>query len=88
MATFDVAHINEQGQNIIIVLVSHQLTPMQERTLQLCANTAGLAGVVVPVWPHGMGMFGFSAPIQWHSYFRSLFWEDILMNVNTRLTCG
>ncbi len=42
MVNFDVAHVNEQGQNIIIVLVSHQLTPSQENALQLCANSTGL----------------------------------------------
>ena len=88
MATFDVAHINEQGQNIIIVIVGRQVMQSECDALQRCASSAGLAGVVVPVWPDFMGGFGFLAPMQWMSYFQSLDWNFICMNVNGTLTCG
>ena len=87
MQTFDVAHLYEQGQNIIMVLVGQQPTNRQCNALQMYASRAGLAGTVVPVWPQSFGGFGYLAPIQWHPYFRSLSWEDILMNVNRQLTC-
>lgn len=87
MATFNVAHIREQGQDIIIVIVDREPTPADIRQLQICANNAGLRGTVVPVW-ESMGRFAFIAPRPWHPFFRSLTWDVVLMSVNKRLTCS
>lgn len=86
MTTFNVAHLHEQGQDIIIVLVNRQVSQAQCNALQAYARSAGLAGIVVPVWRQGFG-FGFLAPNAWFSFFRSLSWEFICRNVNRTLTC-
>lgn len=87
MPTFDVAHIREQGQDIIIVVVDRQPSKADIRFLQLCANSAGLRGTVVPVWD-SCGRMAFLAPSQWHPFFRSLTWDLVLASVNRQLTCS
>jgi hypothetical protein len=95
MPTFEVAHIREQGQDIIIVVVDRSFgskTNSQQNLvkadLQRCATTAGLAGTLVPVWDAGGGRMGFLAPTQWHAFFRSLTLGHVAANINRRLTCG
>src|SRR5205823_1503029 len=87
MPTFKVAHLREQGQDIIVVLVAREISREQLQALQDCANQAGLRGTVVPVWRSGSS-FRFLAPSQWHAFFRSLPWEVILQNINRSLTCA
>lgn len=94
MATFKVAHINQQGQNMVIVPLepsfgaksSDEQSDLIEQ-LQLCASSAGLAGTVVPVWRSGQG-FRFIAPTPWRAFFQSLSWNQIVRSVNKQLTCG
>lgn len=93
MTTFEVAHLREQGQNMIIVVVSPRFgnsgASEQDRIcrqLQIAASSAGLAGTVVPVWDSGGGRMGFLAPRPWHSYFRSLSLHTVAMNINRSLT--
>lgn len=95
MQTFQVAHINEQGQNIIIIIVNSSFGHMPnaqqnsiKNTLQYCASSAGLAGTVVPVWDAGMGRMGFLAPTAWQNYFMNLNLQQIYMSVNRQLTCN
>lgn len=85
---YDVAHIREQGQDMIIVLVSHEPTEVQQSQLQRCATAAGLAGTVVPVWTDPFGHLHFRAPVLWHGFFESLSPEFINANINRTLTCG
>jgi hypothetical protein len=94
MTDFHVAHLREQGQDIIMVVVSssfgHRSTQEQielQADLQRCATAAGLAGTVVPVWEVG-GRLHSLAPHEWRSYFQSLNWEYVRQNVNRRLSCG
>ena len=91
---YQVAHLREQGQNMVIVLMDssfgRQTSSDQEaqmRSLQACSNSAGLAGTVVPVWLDGRNM-GFIAPTPWHPFFKSLSWNTVVANVNKELTCG
>lgn len=93
MTTFEVAHINEQGQHIIIIAVASAFGSYgnneQNRIcalLQDAASSAGLAGTVVPVWDAGFGRMGFLAPIPWRSFFQSLTLQDIALSVNRTLT--
>lgn len=93
MPTFEVAHINEQGIDLIIVLVSNSFgglgTAEQKRQtglLQVAATSAGMAGTVVPVWEDGFGSLAFLAPREWHPFFESLTTNDLLRNVNRTLT--
>jgi hypothetical protein len=94
MATYDVAHIREQGIDLIIVLVdpSFGLKPPGEQQqivaiLQECATKARLAGTVIPVWDAGAGRIGFLAPQNWHSFFSSIDLTFVMTNINHKLIC-
>lgn len=94
MATLKVAHIREQGIDLIIVPLqsSFGMRSSGEQSeivgsIQLCARSAGLAGTVVPVWREGSG-HRFIAPTNWHAFFKSFDWNDIVANLNKELTCG
>lgn len=95
MAHFDVAHLREQGQDMIIVPLSHGFglkSSSEQReiinALQLCARSAGLAGTLVPVWDAGDGTMAFIAPRQWHPFFSNLDLQTVAQNINKRLTCS
>lgn len=94
MAKFQVAHIREQGQDMVIVLLNsqfHHLSDSEqsetESYLQGCARSAGLAGTVVLVWEYGSRMY-FIAPKPWHPFFKSISLAQIAQNVNKELTCN
>lgn len=89
MPSYDVAHINEQGQDIIIVPVDSDFgnSPKSEQDLfivdfQRRCIYAGLRGVVVPVWINFYGNLGFIAPFEWHPFFQSLTMESVQVNIN------
>lgn len=95
MARFEIAHIREQGQDMIIVPLdrSFQYKSAAEQnavraSLQLYARTAGLAGTVVPVWDSGGGRIAFLAPRPWHPFFSSLILADVARLINKTLTCN
>jgi hypothetical protein len=95
MDKFRIAHIREQGQDIVIVPVHdrfrYQTNTEQNRicaALQACAVSAGLAGTVVPVWDAGGGRMGFLAPQQWQSFFSRISLADVAASINKELTCG
>ena len=92
--TFEVAHIREQGQDMVIVPVasvvgSKSLQKQNEikDSLQMYAADAGLAGVVCLVWNSG-NKFSFLAPFQWHGFFRSINMRFVSVNINKRLVCN
>jgi hypothetical protein len=94
MNKFKVAHLREQGVDLIIIPLDKDLSrkPPSEQSdiadsLQACAMSAGLAGTVVPVWDAGGGRMGFWAPENFHPYFRSISLQFVLINVNRELTC-
>jgi hypothetical protein len=81
MPKYKVAHIKEQGQDMIIVPVDSSFgNKSQEEQneitfmLQKCATSAGLAGTVVPVWDKGGGRMAFLAPEPWHPFFKTQFY--------------
>ena len=95
MATFQVAHLREQGQDIIIVVVdrSYGFKPNDEQnricaSIQACASAAGLRGTVVPVWDNGGGRMALLAPQPWVSFFQGMTLADVAANINRELTCG
>lgn len=95
MSKFQVAHIREQGQNMIIVFVDKKVGSMTSSdraeimaTLQSCATSAGLAGNVVLVWQTNSGRMEFCAPQPWHPFFKSISYEYLASNVNKELTCN
>jgi hypothetical protein len=62
MNKFKVAHLREQGVDLIIIPLDKDFSrkPPSEQSdiadsLQACAMSAGLAGTVVPVWNAGGG---------------------------------
>lgn len=92
MTTFDVAHIREQGQDMIIIPLNASFdlkTPNEQEdvraSLQVGARAAGLAGTVVPVWD-SHGRMRFLAPRPWFPFFSSLSMAFVRANLNKRLT--
>jgi hypothetical protein len=95
MAEFRIAHLREQGQDMIIVPLSRDFGQKSNaeqneilHSLQSCARAAGLAGTVVPVWDAGGGRMGFMAPQQWRNFFASINLGIVAQNLNKVLTCG
>lgn len=91
--TYKIAHIREQGQDMIIIPVNSSInnkTQNQQNelldSLQYFANDAGLAGTVCLVWEVG-GRLNFLAPRPWHGFFSSLNMNFIVQNINKNLTC-
>jgi hypothetical protein len=94
MPEYKVAHIHEQGQDMIVVPLDrsfgYKTTQEQNQisaALQLCASRAGLRGTVVCVWDSGGGRMGFLAPRNWHPFFSSINLSFVARNVNRTLTC-
>jgi hypothetical protein len=92
MNGFEVAHINERGVNVVVVFVApavaHKSTEEQNEIaagLQVCAQSAGLAGNIAMVWPGG-----FWAPRNQHAFFGSPggSYGELARRVNKKLTCG
>ncbi len=95
METFEVAHILEQGIDLIVIPLKSSFGQRPKATqdeiiesLQLCASEAGLKGTVVPVWDSGGGRMAFIAPANWHPYFRSINLQFVANNINRKLSCG
>lgn len=93
MARYRIAHLREQGVDMIIVPLDSSFGAKSDvdqqdtiDALQACASAAGLAGTVVPVWRSG-GSHRFIAPPNWHAFFRSLTWNMIMRSINKELTC-
>jgi len=92
---FKVAHIREQGVDLIIIPLDSQFRFKSDAdrqqtiaALQACATSAGLQGTVVPVWGSGGGRMAFRAPRNWHAFFQSISLQFVAANVNRGLTCS
>jgi len=92
MANFRVAHIREQGVDLIIVPLDKSFAGRSRddqnnliRDLQMSATLAGLRGDVVPVWDIGDGRMGFVAPVPYHPYFRSINLAVVEANLNREI---
>lgn len=92
MPRFKVAHLHEQGQDMVIVPLESTFGQKTQREqgeiieeLQIRSRSAGLAGTVVPVWDSGAGRMSFIAPRPWHPFFRSLNLALVYRNVNKEL---
>lgn len=93
MPSVKVAHVREQGIDLIIALLNHEFghkTPQDQREIvgeiQVRARSAGLAGTVVPVWDSGSGRMSFIAPQNWHPFFRGLSLRSVWANVNREIS--
>ncbi len=92
MPSFKCAHVREQGINLIIVPVNssfgHKSDADQHETIeamQNAATSAGLAGTVVPIWNIGNRTV-FISPPNWHPFFKSINWNDVLASVNKEIS--
>lgn len=92
MPRFKVAHVREQGQNMIIVPLDSVFGKRIGRDqqsiaseLQVRSRSAGLAGRVVPVWDEGDGRMGFFAPQNWHAFFASINLRWVFANINREI---
>ena len=92
MPRFKVAHIKEQGADMIIIPLDHSFSSKTTQgqneilnELQVRASSAGLAGKVVPVWDNGGGRMAFMAPPNWHSFFNSINLRFVFANINREL---
>lgn len=93
MTTFKLAHLHEQGQDMIIVPVNpsigrkpqHEQHALTEK-LQNAATSAGLRGTVAIIW-RDRHQIGFVAPRPWHPFFHSdHIYDLVLANLNRELT--
>jgi len=90
MTTFNIAHINEHGVNVVVFVdpaVAHKSTQEQNviaASLQLCAQSANLAGNVAMVRPGG-----FWAPRNQHAFFASPggSYAQLQLRINKNLSC-
>ena len=92
MTQIDVAHIREQGQDMIIAPLDgsfdHKTSQQQQAAvaeIQRAATGAGLRGTVAVVWPSG-GNMKFIAPRPWHPFFRSIDIRWVMANLNRSLS--
>ena len=92
MTNFDVAHINEQGVNVVVVFVDESVSrrpPAAQmalaEALAVCAASAGLLGNIAMVWPTG-----FWAPNNQHGFFRSAggSYYALAARINKKLLCS
>ena len=93
MPSIEIAHICEQGQDMIIVPLDRSFgTKSNEQQhgaiaeLQARSISAGLKGLIVPVWDAGGGRMGFIAPPNWHPFFKSIGLHRIMASVNRKLS--
>lgn len=93
MPSYDIAHINEQGQDIIIVPVDSDFGLQQEReqklfiaSFQRHCMSAGLHGVVVPVWEDYSGIFHSLCPNTWTPFFETITMGYVLANINRKVS--
>lgn len=87
-----VAHIREQGVDLIIVPLDHSFgqKPQSEQAqaiqaLRTSATNSRMQGEVVPVWDSGGGAMAFIAPKGYHSYFRSISLQFVFEKLNREL---
>lgn len=92
MPRFDVAHIREQGVDLVIIPLDKSFRYKSEKDkhvvlseLQLRASSAGLTGTVVPVWDNGGGRMAFVAPRNWHPFFQSVNLHFVAANINREI---
>ncbi len=92
MSTYDIAHIREQGVDLIIIPLQSTFGCKNTReqsqvcsSLQAAARSAGLAGTVVPVWDAGGGRMKSLAPRSMHPFFASIDLAFVAQNINRRL---
>ena len=79
MPTFQVAHLQREGQYVIIVPVDRAFgarAPAEQSRIQEAfqrsASAAKIPGVVVPVWEEATGRMAFRAPPAWQAFLKTI----------------
>jgi hypothetical protein len=95
METFEVAHLNVQNVNLVVIFLNTTFDSKPDHdqqaihsALQVAARQAGLAGNVVPVWRDPFGRTKFIAPENQHPFFESVSYEQLAVQINRKLTVG
>jgi len=94
MTVYDIAQIERDGFNLILVPVNPLVgvrQPKQQQEFRLhierCAELAGLSGLVVPVWRGYTGKIKFIAPDELSEVLFGLEWPMIAKHLNHKLAC-
>lgn len=92
MPSFQVAHIREQGQNMLLFPLNSSFgSKMSDEQhsiiaqLEIRAHRAGLAGKAVAVWESG-GQTYTIGPKPWAGFLRSISMHFVLRNVNKEIS--
>lgn len=92
MPTFKIAHVKQQGTDLIIIPLSQDFRYKSDASkisvaneLQIRASNAGLAGTVVPVWDNGGSRMAFIAPENYRPFFRSISLGWVAAHLNREL---
>src|ERR1035437_298788 len=93
MPSFKIAHIKEQGNDLIIIPLESSFGSMSAKDqaamvadLQAHPTEEKLSGKVVPVWDAGAGRMGFIAPKPWQPFFNSLRLSQVGLSLNKELS--
>ena len=93
MTTFQLAHINEQGQDMFLFPMDarfgHRAAADQSdilSELQSRARSAGLSGVAAAVWRDATGRTHTLGPRLWDGFLRSIDLDFVLANVNREIS--
>ena len=92
MPRYRVTHLRREGQDMIVVPLDKSFGAKSEHDkkafvaeLQAYAASAGLAGLVIPVWEGKGGGMNFIAPTPWHPFFQSIGLAFVMENINREL---
>jgi hypothetical protein len=93
MPSYKVAHLNEQGQDMIIIPLESAFGRQSQAeqqaeldALQYRANAAGLRGSAVVVWDAGGSRMGFLGPHQWHPFLKGLNLRLVFSSLNKEIS--
>jgi hypothetical protein len=93
MPQFNVAHLREQGQDMLLFALEgssfHNKSESQQSEilaeLQLRANRAGLAGQAAIFWDYGSSGY-FRGPRPWHPFLRSVSTSWVVSQANRTIS--
>ncbi len=95
METFQVAHLDIQDVQLVVVFLGSDFDRKTEReklefhaALERSAGSAGLAGDVVILWQDPSNHTRFIAPPQQHPFFQIMKYEQLIAQVNGTIACG
>lgn len=93
MPTFQVAHLQHDGQDLIIVPVDRSFakrSPTEQARIQEAfqrsAAAADIRGLVVTVWEDATGRMAFRAPPPWHQFLKSIDMVYVATALNRNLS--